>query len=274
MARKNVKEDIGSSYNGKFASRLREIMENGINGKGGFTQEEIAEVMGVKRQAVSQYCNGVTVPTIDKLEKLADYLKVTTDYLLGRTDVKSQDIDVRTMSEKLGLSEEVLIKIKHYIDPDYPIYVEVRDSDEEGAFSVSDYNMSDVINMVMENSLFFALLEKVGAMLHVSTILKNTVDDLEKELDESYSTDYEENISCLYLGADAAIMTDRYDLCVFRCEKTFRKLLESLQSDLGIEDLDFRISPTNKEKAFDILKDAVNRIQKAGDPDGMDKKEE
>lgn len=48
------------------------------------TQEEVAEVMGVKRQTVSQYCNGVTVPTIDKLEKLADYFDVSADYLLGR----------------------------------------------------------------------------------------------------------------------------------------------------------------------------------------------
>ena len=274
MAKRNPKGDIGEVYNSAFAKRLRDIMADGIGTHCGYTQEEIAKVMGVKRQAISQYCNGATVPTIDKLEKLADYFEVTTDYLLGRTDVKSQDIDVRTMSEKLGLSEEVLIKIMRNIDPDYPIYVEVRDSDEEGAFSVSDYNMSDVINMVMENSLFFALLEKVGALLHVSTILKNTVDDLEKELDESYNTDYEENISILYLGKDAAVMTDRHDLCVFRCEKTFRKLLESLQSDLGIEDLDFEISPTNREKAIEILKDAVNRIQRVGDPDGMDKKEE
>jgi transcriptional regulator with XRE-family HTH domain len=251
-----------------FAKRIKELRK-----QQNLTQKELADELGVSMGSIGFYENQERTPDIDFLNSASDYFDVSADYLLGRTDVKSQDIDVRTMSEKLGLSEEVLIKIKRYIDPDYQIYVEVRDSDEEGAFSVSDYNMSDVINMVMENSLFFALLEKVGAMLHVSTILKNTVDDLEKELDESYNTDYEENISILCLGNDAAVMTDRYDLCVFHCEKTFRKLLESLQSDLGIEDLDFRISSANKEKVVEIIKDAVNKIQKAGDPDGSDQKE-
>ena len=137
-----------------FAKRLKELRKNRS-----MTQRDLANALGVSMGSIGFYENQERTPDIDFLNSVADFFDVSTEYLLGRTDIKSQDIDVRTMSEKLGLSEEVLIKIKHYIDPDYPIYVEVRDSDEEGAFSVSDYNMSDVINMVMENSLFFALLK-------------------------------------------------------------------------------------------------------------------
>ena len=63
----------------RFGNKLKAIMKEKR-----YTQKDIAEVMGVKRQAVSQYCNGVTVPTVDKLEKLADHFGVSTDYLLGR----------------------------------------------------------------------------------------------------------------------------------------------------------------------------------------------
>lgn len=39
------------------------------------------------------------------LMMLADFYQVSTDYILGNTDIKSPDMDVRIVSEKSGLSE-------------------------------------------------------------------------------------------------------------------------------------------------------------------------
>ena len=64
-----------------FALRLTDLMRQFPK-----TQSDVAEAMGVKRQAVGQYCNGATVPTIDKLVLLARYFNVSADYLLGITD--------------------------------------------------------------------------------------------------------------------------------------------------------------------------------------------
>ena len=49
----------------------------------GYTQEQLAEMMGVSAQAVSKWENDVSCPDISILPMLAEKLWVTTDELLG-----------------------------------------------------------------------------------------------------------------------------------------------------------------------------------------------
>lgn len=51
------------------------------------TQEDLAAAMGVTAAAVSKWENGYTLPDILMLCALADLFEVTTDVLLGRTQV-------------------------------------------------------------------------------------------------------------------------------------------------------------------------------------------
>ena len=51
------------------------------------TQQEVADKLGLDRVSYARYENGTRIPTIETLEKLSDYFGVTTDYLLGRTDI-------------------------------------------------------------------------------------------------------------------------------------------------------------------------------------------
>lgn len=46
------------------------------------TQDELAEVLGVSRQAVSKWEGGTSKPDIDKVVLISNYFSVTTDYLL------------------------------------------------------------------------------------------------------------------------------------------------------------------------------------------------
>lgn len=48
----------------------------------GISQEELADKMGVSRQAVSKWESEQSVPDIDKIVLLSDIFEVTTDYLL------------------------------------------------------------------------------------------------------------------------------------------------------------------------------------------------
>ena len=48
----------------------------------GMSQEEIAEKIGISRQAYAKWENGTTVPDIEKCKRLADYYNVTVDSLL------------------------------------------------------------------------------------------------------------------------------------------------------------------------------------------------
>lgn len=54
----------------------------------GFTQKQIAELLGVSQNTYSQYEIGVLNYPVDALVKLAEFYCVSVDYLLGRTDIK------------------------------------------------------------------------------------------------------------------------------------------------------------------------------------------
>lgn len=53
----------------------------------GLTQQEVSERLGIDRVSYARFEIGKRVPTTDKLEMLADFYCVSTDYLLGRTDI-------------------------------------------------------------------------------------------------------------------------------------------------------------------------------------------
>ena len=50
------------------------------------SQGELAKRAGLQASAVSHFETGTRKPSFDNLKRLADALRVTTDYLLGRTE--------------------------------------------------------------------------------------------------------------------------------------------------------------------------------------------
>ena len=55
----------------------------------GYTQKQIAEYLGISQNTYSQYEIGVLNYPVDAVVKLADLYHVSTDYLLGRTNIKT-----------------------------------------------------------------------------------------------------------------------------------------------------------------------------------------
>lgn len=52
----------------------------------GLTQQQVADILGIKRSSYAQYETGNRQPDYSILQALADYYDCTVDYLLGRTD--------------------------------------------------------------------------------------------------------------------------------------------------------------------------------------------
>lgn len=55
----------------------------------GYSQQKLATMLNVAQNTVSQYENGIREPDNKILIKLSEIFDVTTDYLLGRTDIKN-----------------------------------------------------------------------------------------------------------------------------------------------------------------------------------------
>ncbi|MFR4369383.1 MAG: helix-turn-helix domain-containing protein [Clostridia bacterium] len=64
-------------------SRIKMLRE-----KRGLIQELLAAEIGVTQQMLSKYENDITIIKVDVLKRIAEYFNVTTDYLLGLSDMK------------------------------------------------------------------------------------------------------------------------------------------------------------------------------------------
>lgn len=78
----------------------------------------LKEHLGVTMQAVNQYKLGLARPSLENLCKIADFYGVTTDYLLGLSDIPSVKEDIQVTCKTTRLSVEAIEWLKT-ANPDY-----------------------------------------------------------------------------------------------------------------------------------------------------------
>lgn len=85
-----------------IAKRLQELRK-----KAGYSQEQLAEMLGISRQAISKWESGQGKPDIDNLTKLTEIYAVSADYLLSghKPDATA------SAPEKKPLSKEARVTI-------------------------------------------------------------------------------------------------------------------------------------------------------------------
>jgi transcriptional regulator with XRE-family HTH domain len=82
------------------------------------TAAALRKHLGVTSQTISQFRNGTTIPKIDNLIRIADFFNVSIDFLLGRTDTASQDVNIQTVCATTGLTESVVKKLAAWTSAD------------------------------------------------------------------------------------------------------------------------------------------------------------
>lgn len=81
-----------------MGQRLREL-------RGDRRQAEIAKALGIGNSSYTMYENDQREPNYTLLCKIAEFYGVSTDFLLGRTECKSPDVEVQAICAKTGLDE-------------------------------------------------------------------------------------------------------------------------------------------------------------------------
>lgn len=97
-----------------FGKRLQEERK-----KKGLSQEDIAKHLNTKAPVIGRYERDEMKPSIDVASKLADFLDVSLDYLVGNTDY---ELDKATLKRILEISkfsdkdkEHIFVMIDAYI---------------------------------------------------------------------------------------------------------------------------------------------------------------
>ncbi|NCE63567.1 XRE family transcriptional regulator [Pseudoflavonifractor sp. 524-17] len=103
--------DVAEKLSAPLTQRLNELITD---------SNELKDFLGCSIQAVNQYKLGTSRPSLENLCKIADFYGVSTDYLLGRTTVRTSAVDKREMCDYSGLTESALEYLHSLHDsPDY-----------------------------------------------------------------------------------------------------------------------------------------------------------
>lgn len=85
-----------------IAERLQELRK-----QSGYSQEQVAEMLGLSRQAISKWESGQGKPEIDNIVKLTEIYDVSADYILLGTEKVSVPLPENVpVPEKKELSHE------------------------------------------------------------------------------------------------------------------------------------------------------------------------
>ena len=72
-------------YAGGACREFKDIVKQ-LRLERGWSQQEVADRLGVNKQTISQYERGIRKPLFDTAEQLADIFHVDLNYLMGFTD--------------------------------------------------------------------------------------------------------------------------------------------------------------------------------------------
>ena len=110
--KEGIKYSSEMNRNALFPSRLRELRN-----KLGVSQDKMAQALGVSKSTLGLYETGDTLPDARTLRDIAVYFNVSADWLLGLTDTRSADIEVKQICKKTGLSEGAVASVISLVTP-------------------------------------------------------------------------------------------------------------------------------------------------------------
>jgi len=92
-----------------FRTRLKDLRT-----AANLNQAELGTTLGISRGAISYYENGERLPDIEILHRIAKFFNVSSDYLLGLTQIPSKDSNTQAIYTKTGLIEKSIDILHNY----------------------------------------------------------------------------------------------------------------------------------------------------------------
>jgi len=133
-----VKDREEKAVRDNIADRLDDLIKDRK-----ITSDTVAKETGIAKGTISNYLNAKTSPKALELKKLADFFGVPIDHLIYKNGSKSLDIDLRSIHEITGLSDEAIEVLKSHNEID-----EGWRKDLEGSLMFS----MDTVNRIIENT--------------------------------------------------------------------------------------------------------------------------
>lgn len=215
----DIKKVIGIRINGLLASH-------------NVKQKELAAVLSVSDNVISYFTKGTRQPNIEQLIKLADFFDVSTDYLLGRTEVQSTDADIKAVCEYTGLDEMAIYTLQTLKEQASKTkifyYINEFLSDEQ---EIMDF-ISLLHNVVWENVKreYLKCLINKKYNIQIENINYSEIFDFNNNISEDEAKE-------IYTLKLQHINKDAEDYERFKLSKFINKFLDDLIKYKGIDEL-------------------------------------
>lgn len=103
------------------------------------TQADLSKDIGLSRERYNQYENDRRTPDLDTLLLLAKYFNVSTDYLLGRTNVPTPFCNVgQDLIDEQDIESQWRAFLETVADEDFMLYKNRKFTDEEKKGIIED----------------------------------------------------------------------------------------------------------------------------------------
>lgn len=158
MPRKKL--NYTDNYYKPFPTRLRRLMR-GDAGKINRTvsQQELADYLGLKaRQSVSAYCDGSGQPSWENIAKIAEYFSVSTDWLLGVTNIESVERNIQVAASTLGISGKTAENLAR---------ISTETEDDNIFISLKKSAAHDALNRILESEDVLWVAEATDHLLDI-----------------------------------------------------------------------------------------------------------
>lgn len=158
MPRKKL--NYTDNYYKPFPNRLRRLMR-GDAGKINRTvsQQELADYLGLKaRQSVSAYCDGSGQPSWENIAKIAEYFSVSTDWLLGVTNIESVEQNIQVAAATLGISGKAAENLAR---------ISTETEDDNIFISLKKSAAHDALNRILESEDVLWVVEATDHLLDI-----------------------------------------------------------------------------------------------------------
>lgn len=220
MARKTVTADFKI-----FPERLSLLMK-----ERNLKQQDLGNALGVKRQTVSLYMTGQSMPDAEQVKKIATFFDVSADWLLGLSEIKTYNTHPRVVCELTGLSEEAFKTI--------------------WAISCSEQNsgnrkLKDAMNEFLSNKKFVSLMIELKSCITESENVGAEVSKLSSYADDEfpsdpidllnyakekwdYRWDSGERYHGFNAGFDVVEAEEKRGYSLFSCQNTFMEIIKEI----------------------------------------------
>jgi transcriptional regulator with XRE-family HTH domain len=225
-------------YSSPFAKKLRALLESHPK-TGEFTKRTaLAKELGATQQAVSQWAEGDTTPSLKHLINMASFFEISIDEL-----VTGVAYDNKELSTDTGLSNLAIDSLKH-------MQTRIQTVSGDDVLITAEGN-----NGLMTVEFVNILIETLLSSKHnISSLAKRSMDyiigayDAKKRIEELRSRK-QEGYVILQFANRPNFENDELDFRTFQLAKEFEHLIENLMLDPAVRD---RVQQLYKDRNLEL----------------------